>query len=375
MLEKDIVRSRPREFIADGYASKDMAHVYTSGTTGMPTELWWSKESMTAYYALREARIRHRFGTTVDEPWAILGGRVVAPVEQARPPFWVWNRALHQLYLSSYHLSCDNIPSYLAALRRYGVTHIYAYTSSLVAFANGILATDEQRMGMKVAITNAEPLLGHQRSLISNVFECPVCETYGMAEGVAAASECPEGHLHLWPEVGYLEVQQMDRHVSVSGSGDLICTAMLRIEMPLIRYRVGDCASISSGETSCSCGSRLPVMGSILGRTDDILYTRDGRWIGRLDPVFKGDLAIKEAQIVQENLGTVRVLVVPDAGYSENAGVEIADRLRARMGPLHVQLEEVNYIPREPNGKFRAVVCNVSAKELSEAGVRHIART
>ena len=55
---------------------------------------------------------------------------------------------------------------------------------------------------MTVAITNAEPVFDYQRWAIAEAFQCPVRETYGMAEIVAAASECTAGKLHLWPEVG-----------------------------------------------------------------------------------------------------------------------------------------------------------------------------
>jgi len=36
------------------------------------------------------------------------------------------------------------------------------------------------------------------------------------------------------------------------------------------------------------------------------------------------------------------------------------------MGEVTVTLEEVSQVPREANGKFRAVICNLSEKELSQ---------
>ena len=38
---------------------------------------------------------------------------------------------------------------------------------------------------MTVAITNAEPVYDYQRATIAQAFNCPVRETYGMAEIVA----------------------------------------------------------------------------------------------------------------------------------------------------------------------------------------------
>ena len=94
-----------------------------------------------------------------------------------------------------------------------------------------------------------------------------------------------------------------------------------------------------------------------------MLYTADGRCIGRLDPVFKTHLPVREAQIIQETLDRVRVRYIPAADYTLDAGRSIIERLRARMGNVNVILESVDHLPRGINGKFRAVICDLSAKE------------
>ena len=38
-------------------------------------------------------------------------------------------------------------------------------------------------------------------------------------------------------------------------------------------------------------------------------------------------------------------------------------QLQARLGLVEVIMEPVDEVPREPNGKFRAVVCNLPLKE------------
>ena len=89
----------------------------------------------------------------------------------------------------------------------------------------------------------------------------------------------------------------------------------------------------------------------------------DGRRIGRLDPVFKSRLPIEEAQVVQERLTEIRVLYVPASGFDEGSARELVRLVRQRMGDVRVVLEPVERVPRGPNGKFRAVVCKLSAGE------------
>jgi phenylacetate-CoA ligase len=295
--------------------------------------------------------------------WAILGGQLVTSVARRRPPFWVWNRALNQLYMSSYHLAPDLISHYLDALQHYRVAYLWGYTSSLYALAQGVLRLGRHDLKMTVAITNAEPVFDYQRKAIAEAFQCPVRETYGMAEIVAAASECSAGTLHLWPEVGIVEVVEGNQPISDGTSGDLVCTGLLNADMPLIRYAVGDRGTLPLTDRLCACGRTLPMLASVEGRIDDMLYAADGCRIGRLDPVFKAHLPIHEAQIIQEALTRVRVRFVPAPQFSSAAAKSIIQRLRDRMGEVEVVLEEWGEVPRSANGKFQAVICQLPTEE------------
>lgn len=370
ILEKDSVRANASAFVADNCKIKDMYHERTSGTSGSSLNLWWSHKTVRSWYALFEARWRRWYGLSRYDRWANLGGQLVASVNQRRPPFWVWNNAFKQLYMSSYHLAPHLIPSYLDALIRYRCKYLWGYTSSLYALAQEVQRSARSDLKMDVVITNAEPLYEYQREAISRAFQCPVRETYGMSEIVAAASECSDGKLHLWPEVGMVEVFVDNELVEPGDPGDLICTGLFNEDMPLIRYRVGDRGALQSISVFCSCGRALPILSSVEGRIDDVLYALDGKPIGRLDPIFKDGLAIREAQIIQETLGQVLIRYVPTSDYTSENGRSIINRLRARMGSVEVILEKVDEIPRGANGKFRAVICQLSPQE--RAALREI---
>jgi phenylacetate-CoA ligase len=359
ILEKESLRQNPTAFVADDCAIRQMFHEHTSGTTGTPLDLFWSRKTVRAFYALFEARCRRWYGVSRHDRWAMLGGQLVTPTSQRRPSFWVWNAAFNQLYMSSYHLAPDLIPYYLDALKHYRVKYVLGYTSSLYSIAHEALRTARKDLQMTVAITNAEPVFDHQKWAIAEAFQCPVRETYGMAEIVATASECPSGRLHLWPEVGWVEVCEGAQPVDNGGPGDLVCTGLMNADMPLIRYRVGDRGVLPAANDACSCGRTLPRLESIEGRADDLLYTSDGRRIGRLDTVFKTQLPVREVQIIQEALGVIRVRYVPTADFTSAVGRSIVQRLQERLGTVEVLLEQVDHVPRERNGKFRAVICNL----------------
>ena len=359
VLEKEVLRRDPRSFLADDCSPRNLYLEHTSGTTGTPLTLWQSRQMLQSWYAIFEARSRRWYGVSRNNRWAILGGQMVVPFKQRRAPFWVWNAAFKQLHLSSYHLAPGYIPDYLRALRRYRVTYLLGYTSALYELAQGVLHAGRSDLQMKIVVTNAEPVFDYQRRVISEAFGCPVRETYGMSEYAAAAGECEAGRLHLWPDVGIVEVVEDGQPVAAGSPGELVVTGLLNTDMPLIRYRVGDRGVLAPPGTSCECGRSLPIVESIDGRTDDVLYALDGRRIGRLDPVFKDDLPIHEAQIIQETLQRLRVRYVPAPGFTSTHGRKIQEYLRARMGNIEVILEEVAQIPRSANGKFRAVICKI----------------
>ena len=366
ILEKEPLRANPYAFVADDCDIRRMFHEHTSGTTGTSLDLWWSRQMVREWYALFEARWRRWYGVSRRDRWAILGGQLVTPVEQKHPPFWVWNAALKQLYMSSYHLAPDFIPAYLDALAKYQVKYLWGYTSSLYELALGVLQDQRTNIRFQVVIANAEPVFPYQREVIEEAFQCPLRETYGMAEAVAAASECEEGTLHYWPEVGIIEVMGEKELSNSCQSGEFICTGLINVDMPLIRYRIGDSGALLPRSHTCRCGRQLPQMGAIEGRSDDVLFSVDGRRIGRLDPVFKSHFPIKEAQIIQESLDRFIVRYVPADGFSSKAADSIKERLAARVGQAEIVLEPVSQIPRGPNGKFRAVICKVPSHELNQ---------
>lgn len=363
VLTKRELQQRPGAYLADDVDRRRMFKVRTSGSSGSPLAVWRSRAAMRRWYALFEARSRRWYGVSARSRWVLLGGQVVAPAQQTRPPFWVYNAPLRQLYMSSLHISPANVEGYLHAIRDHGVEYMVGYSSAMYWLARFALDRGVEVPRLAVAVSNAEPLYPHQRRVIAEAFGCPVRETYGMVEAVAAAGECAHGALHLWPEVGVTEVVgDDDQLVSHGAVGRLICTGLLNPDMPLIRYEVGDRGALGSGTPLAHpCGRHLPVLAGIEGRLTDTIVTADGRRIVSIGPIFQST-RVREAQMIQEAIGRVRVKVVPDTGFDASDAHEITRRARQRLGDdLEIEVDVVDAIPRGPNGKVRALVNRLDA--------------
>ena len=180
LLGKSRLRANPASFVRDG-AARGLVEEHTSGTTATPLRLYLTRAEYREWYALAEARWRRWYGVSRRDRWGIVGGQLVAPPRAASPPYWVWNAPMHQLYMSSYHISAASAAAYVEAIDRHRLRYLVGYPSAIYALA---LACVEQGIGprpLRVVIGNAEPVLGYQRRMISEVFGCPVRETYGMA--------------------------------------------------------------------------------------------------------------------------------------------------------------------------------------------------
>jgi phenylacetate-CoA ligase len=356
ILEKATLRTDGDALLADDVRGRSLVRVSTSGTTGTPVSVRRSGATERLWYAMFEARVRNRFGVTWKDRWAIMSGRVVVPYERTRPPFWVVNRPMRQLYLSVYHLSERFGRDYVRALHSFRPAYLLGYPSALHLLAGFVLESGRTLPPLKVVITNAEPLFPHQRAEMELAFQCPVVETYGMTEMAAMASGCRAGRMHWWPDFALVElVDDAGEPVAPGEVGQVVGTSLLNLEQPLIRYRTGDLAVAAESGFTCPCGSGAPVLQRVEGRSVDTVVTLDGRRVGAADTFVDLDLNVKETQLVQEGPGRFLVRYVP-AGGSPPSVDRVARALRARVGECVVRLESVERIPRTAGGKMRSVI-------------------
>lgn len=365
VLSKETIRRTPEAFVADDCDIRMLSVDETSGTTGTPLRVWRSREADRRWFALFEARIRAWNGVSRHDRWAHCGGRRVASGDRRRPPFWVWNHALHQLYLSAYHVSPENVAAYAAALVCHRPRYFLGYPSAVAALATGVLEQGLATPGMTVVVTDSEPLIERQRDVIRRAFQAPVRNTYGQGEIVAAASECSAGAMHLWPDAGVTEWlgDATDEAVGPGLPGRLVSTGLLNDAMPLVRYDTGD-RSRPAQVSTCGCGRRLPLLRGLEGRTADLIFTPAGSPVGLLDIIFHSGLHIQEAQIVQKRRNLIRILVVPAKGFSGVDSTDMQRGVQARLGAdVEVMVDIVDKIARTAAGKFRVQVCELSPEE------------
>ena len=181
---------------------------------------------------------------------------------------------------------------------------------------------------------------------------------YGLFERVIFIGTCEFGSYHIFPDYGVTEFRPV---YETDGKTyyELVGTGFINSVMPLIRYSTGDVVTLKEGP--CECGRAFPRIGSIVGRLDDMVITPEGRVVGRLDHIFKDLEHIRLAQIIQEHVDEITILVVPEPGYSPFDEKKVIGSAIERLGKkMNIKIRLVSDIPRLPNAKFKAVVSKIN---------------
>lgn len=354
VLEKESYRDSPDAFLASDIPASDLIPGTTSGTTGSALRLWQTRETLAEEYAT-VWRLRRSIGVKFSDAHFSFGGQLVVPLDRSDAPFWRRNFWSNQVLFSLYHMADENLSAYVNAMHTLPAAYVQGYPSSLYLLANAMLAAGRPlpKGKLKGIFSSSESLLAYHRRVIEKAFSAPIFDRYGTSEFAVSMTGCEEGRLHVDMEFGVVEVEiqeETDNFVR----GPLLVTGLARHATPFIRYRIGDVGTRS--KHACPCGRPGENFLDVDGRVEDYVVTPDGRWIGRLDHIFKEQRDVAEAQIVQEDAGAIEVRIVPRPSFDGRSQEALMKEIRARLGnEIRVELRIVDGIAREANGKFRAV--------------------
>jgi phenylacetate-CoA ligase len=360
ILTREDVKKNFHQLIARNYKPSDLILGRTSGTTGSPLQFFYDKQIclIKNVFDWRQKRIAK---VNPGEKMAFWGGRVIVPLSAKKPPFWRMNRIMNQMFFSSFHLSKDSFDAYLRKLRHFAPVAIEGYPSTMYLVASLLLDRGET-LPLRAVFTSSETMLAQHRETIERAFQCRLFDFYGLAERTIFATECEEhsGH-HINMDFGITEILDNNGFpVPAQKLGHIISTGLHNWGMPLIRYKLGDVTVIK--DKACSCGRAFPLMDDITTKSEDIITTRDGRFISSsiLTHPFKPLRGIAESQIVQEDRENIIVKIVKRPLYTQRDSLYLIEKLKERVGQdMNVEIEFVDIIPRTKAGKFRWVISKV----------------
>lgn len=359
LLTKPLIRANLDAMIAP--AHRDALYFKsTGGSTGEPLRFGYTRES----YERRIAVMFRGYGWSgahLGQRTAYLwGAPVAAPAGFALFKDRLYHAAFNRRMLNAFDMDERRMAEYADALDRFRPETLVSYVGPLVELARWIEREGRTPHRPQRILGAAEALHPHQRTLLQRVFGAPVYDTYGCREFMLIAAEC-EARDGLHINADHLHVE-FAAGLQADDPSDLILTDLHNYGMPLMRYVNGDLGT--PGPARCSCGRGLPLLAKVDGRRLDALRLRDGRLLPGeyIVYVFLPVTGVKQYQVVQQTLDTLRVRLVPDVGYDPSVHALIREGIRKLAGDgVAIEFETVDAIALTASGKRRVTVCELPA--------------
>ena len=175
--------------------------------------------------------------------------------------------------------STGNTEKHLRLMRDLKITGTAATPSYMLYLAETMekMGIKKEDLSLKAALCGAEPWTENMRQEIQNKLGLKMYNIYGLSEvlgpGVSYECDCQNGsHIcddHFFPEI--IDPDTLEP-LPYGQQGELVFTTLTKEGMPVLRYRTRDISSLMIDE--CPCGRKNIKMGSIMGRSDDMLIIR-----------------------------------------------------------------------------------------------------
>jgi phenylacetate-CoA ligase len=357
-LEKEELRQFGKTELLSNTRNKGSFYS-SSGSTGTPTSIYYSRGFHQKWSAAFEVRIREWAGVDRFTPRGMIGGRKI--LKRNTPPFYRYNYFEKQTYFSAYHIGPSNINSYLKGIIDGKVEYMTGY-----AMSNYLLAKEFEKAGiippkMKAIITSSETLTNEMRRTLEKVYDCKVFDSYSGVEACGLISESNERKLLNSPDVGIIEVlDEKANNVKKNEIGELISTGILNYDQPLIRYKIGDRISLGN-VNDFNDQTQMPIIKSINGRIEDVVIGPDGNVMVRFHSVFIDINGLIASQIVQQTVSHIILRLVVDHLYNNvTSETVMMDRLKYQLGDsIEILFEYVSELPKTSSGKIKAVISKI----------------
>ena len=239
----------------------------------------------------------------------------------------------------------------------------------------GLLVTEQLqgRLNINPSIIGGggEPLPSELRKQLQAAWQSSVFDIYGTQEGLRAMECNPGQGMHIFEDLGVVEVVDEDnRHVPDGTLGHkILFTSLFGFTQPVIRYEISDMMVLAP--EPCPCGQPFRRILAINGRNDDVLYLqgRAGRQVA-VHPVhfwnvLESFAEIRQYQVVHEPDGICLRLMFEEG--NGNTARSVREQMARKLQALGVdrpsiRVELVTTLEDRSShmGKWKNIISNVN---------------
>jgi phenylacetate-CoA ligase len=256
-----------------GLLAVDMAEVVrihsSSGTTGIPTVIYFAKEDLDNWTDLLARSI-------------VATGATSADVFQNMMSYGLFTGGLGLHYgaervgMTVIPIGGGNTKRQIQVMKDFRTTVVHITPSYLLHIHSKLSEENSNinQLSLRKAFVGAEPHSENTRLKIEELFGIEAYNSYGLSElnGPGVAFECVRRNdMHVWEDAYIPEIinPETGELLEAGQEGELVLTNLVRRATPMLRYRTRDLTFLY--DEPCACGRTHRRISRILGRTDDML--------------------------------------------------------------------------------------------------------
>ncbi len=361
ILDKALIRSRPELFRAEGPASRGALSFLTSGTTGVPTEIWHDQVSLLANIA---------YGERERDPINQICGGSFRPKELYVGYETSTFKLVTDFYKESVRLPVQPrrrfvplstpLEDVAAMVNAEQPDILVGYGGWIDLFFRTVAARGIELHLPSMVMYMGEALPYGTRHYLEHDLGVPVLSRYNAVEAFKIGFYCQQREgFHVHEDLCHVRiVDPGGRDVADGESGQVIISNLVNRASVLINYPMGDLASRSP--VACSCGRSFQMISELEGRTEDILEFEGGRYVHprMVWQIFKDERQVLQYQLIEhENQRFELQVVTLDESDFHAALDRVLPELQELLGrQANIEANWRQTVIRQPGQKFRSVV-------------------
>ena len=163
ILDKDTIRDRLPEFLAENIGSRRMLYFTTGGTMGKPLGLYNIRHAGGRERAFNYVQWE-RAGFKQGDRRAMLRGW---PVKN--PRHWTYDASERAFVFSNFHMTRDNVANYARVMKAKALPFLHSYPSAVIDFARHLQDVGMEPPRFRAILAASENLYPGQREFIEEV--------------------------------------------------------------------------------------------------------------------------------------------------------------------------------------------------------------
>lgn len=357
LTEKDGMRpSFPKEIVSQSYPDLNLMSDSTSGSTGTPFQFFkcpekveWEKSLDTRTYSWigmdRGDRFAKIWGVKNPNYWLSLGEKLIRK----------------RIILNAFEMNKGKTTVFFKQLEKFQPDFLQGYGGALYVFSKFMSNENLSLPSLRGVISSGGMML--ERELQERSFGCPVYDRYGSREFGCVAHECEFKNLHVNDEGFLVElVDEEGNWVEDGERGEIVVTDFNNPAMPFIRYKIGDSAK-ANYQKKCECGRGLSILGELLGRTSDLIYTPSGKPIllQFFVLLFQKNKKIKKFKLVKTSKRKLDVFLEVEKKLEDSLIEEIERKIVDYcQSEMDVEIVLVDELPFSESGKYKIIESRIA---------------